>query len=74
MGAEVEFPCFHLLLNKIILGKWQGHQDSNPGPTDLESVALPTELYPYIVASLYLKSRHDANGEDIYNVRIFKCN
>ena len=27
--------------------EWQGHQDSNPGPTDLESVALPTELYPY---------------------------
>ena len=29
------------------LGKWQGHQGSNPGPTVLETVALPTELYPY---------------------------
>ncbi len=26
---------------------WQGHQDLNPGPTVLETVALPTELYPY---------------------------
>ena len=26
---------------------WQGHRDSNPGPTVLETVALPTELYPY---------------------------
>ena len=26
--------------------KWQGHQDLNPGPADLESAALPTELYP----------------------------
>ncbi len=30
-------------------GKWQGHQGSNPGPTVLETVALPTELYPYTV-------------------------
>ena len=27
--------------------EWQGHQDSNPGPTVLETVALPAELYPY---------------------------
>ena len=26
---------------------WQGQQDSNPRPTVLETVALPTELYPY---------------------------
>ena len=26
---------------------WQGHQDLNPGPTVLETAALPTELYPY---------------------------
>ena len=26
---------------------WQGRQDSNSRPTDLESVALPTELHPY---------------------------
>ena len=30
-----------------LCGKWQGHQGSNPGPTVLETVALPTELYPY---------------------------
>ena len=28
--------------------KWQGHQGSNPGPTVLETVALPAELYPFI--------------------------
>ena len=26
--------------------KWQGHQGLNPGSADLESAALPTELYP----------------------------
>ena len=26
---------------------WQGQQDSNLRPTVLETVALPTELYPY---------------------------
>jgi hypothetical protein len=25
---------------------WQGQRDSNPRPTVLETVALPTELYP----------------------------
>ncbi len=28
------------------LAYWQGHQGSNPRPTVLETVALPTELYP----------------------------
>ena len=27
---------------------WQGHKDLNPGPTVLETAALPTELYPYV--------------------------
>jgi hypothetical protein len=27
---------------------WQGWQDSNPRHTVLETVALPTELHPYI--------------------------
>lgn len=26
---------------------WQGQKESNPRHTDLESVALPAELYPY---------------------------
>jgi hypothetical protein len=26
---------------------WQGQKGSNPRPTVLETVALPTELYPY---------------------------
>ena len=28
---------------------WQGHKDSNSGHVVLETTALPTELYPYIV-------------------------
>ena len=27
---------------------WQGKKASNPRPTVLETVALPTELFPYI--------------------------
>lgn len=27
---------------------WQGHNDSNAEPTDLESATLPIELYPYV--------------------------
>ena len=29
--------------------KWCRHQDSNPGPTDYKSVALPAELYRHMV-------------------------
>ena len=28
---------------------WQGKKASNPRPTVLETVALPTELFPYIL-------------------------
>ena len=44
----------HVRLNEIFsnvveaMTEWQAHQDSNPGPADLESAALPTELYAYI--------------------------
>ena len=36
--------CLKMQVNLEI---WQGHQGSNPGPTVLETVALPAELYPY---------------------------
>ena len=29
--------------------KWQGQKDSNPRHAVLETAALPTELYPYVV-------------------------
>ncbi len=48
--GKLEFSMrspFDLFVNASNCQEWQGHQDSNPGPTDLESVALPTELYPY---------------------------
>lgn len=32
----------------FLRNKWQGQQDSNPRPTVLETVALPTELYPCV--------------------------
>ena len=28
---------------------WQGKKASNPRPTVLETVALPTELFPYMI-------------------------
>ena len=30
---------------------WQGHKDLNPGHAVLETAALPTELYPYMIFS-----------------------
>ena len=33
---------------------WQGHKDSNSGHAVLETAALPTELYPYIVLVQYI--------------------
>ena len=40
LSVVTYLKCFEKLL-------WQGHQGSNPGPTVLETVALPAELYPY---------------------------
>ena len=37
---------------------WQGHQGSNPGPTVLETVALPTELYPFADGGLITRRGH----------------
>ena len=31
---------------------WCRHQESNPGPTDYKSVALPTELYRRVRATI----------------------
>ena len=31
-----------------LIAKWCRHQESNSGPTDYKSVALPTELYRHI--------------------------
>ena len=31
---------------------WQGKKASNPRPTVLETVALPTELFPYMIEKL----------------------
>ncbi len=45
IGCATKQPA--ALKNVVVLGFWQGHQGSNPGPTVLETVALPTELYPY---------------------------
>jgi hypothetical protein len=32
--------------------EWCRHQESNPGPTDYKSVALPTELYRRVRATI----------------------
>ena len=39
---------FNLFLDLPDRHEWQGHGDSNSRPTVLETVALPTELYPYV--------------------------
>lgn len=33
------------------LQNWQGRRDSNPQPNDLESLALPLELQPFVKGS-----------------------
>lgn len=44
--------------------EWQGQQGSNPRPTVLETVALPTELYPYgaAVPKPPPRRRQEGNG------------
>src|SRR5688572_9724597 len=45
-GLWLEFaPSIHNP-QSTIHKKWQGQQDSNPRPMVLETIALPTELYP----------------------------
>ena len=39
----------------MLLGRWQGRQDSNLQPTVLETVTLPIELLPFVLD--YLVSR-----------------
>ena len=41
-SVNVELMSTQLLT--LILLRWCWHQESNPGPTDYKSVALPTEL------------------------------
>src|ERR1044072_1010056 len=41
-----------LVLAIVFFQNWQGQKGSNPPPAGLETAALPTELYPYLV-SLY---------------------
>ena len=43
-----------------IAGFWQGKKVSNPRPTVLETVALPTELFPYAVSRRYNNINHSA--------------
>ncbi len=38
---------------------WQGQKDSNPRHAVLETAALPTELYPYMVGLRGLEPRTD---------------
>ena len=41
---ELTFP----LISSLV---WQGKKVSNPRPTVLETVALPTELFPYRIVT-----------------------
>ena len=44
---------------EIRLYPWQGQKDSNPRHAVLETAALPTELYPYVVGLRGLEPRTD---------------
>ena len=41
---------------------WQGQKDLNPRHAVLETAALPTELYPYVVAIYCATARFTENG------------
>jgi hypothetical protein len=54
--TQGNIPAFHddertvtlqrIRIELLVIWEWQGQQGSNPRPTVLETVALPTELYP----------------------------
>ena len=44
------------------LSFWQGQKDLNPRHAVLETAALPTELYPYVVAIYCATARFTENG------------
>ena len=46
---------FDLFLDLPNHQEWQGQKDLNPRPTVLETVALPTELYPFMTYLAFLK-------------------
>ena len=50
--SEKSWRNLRKLIEKI--GVWQGHRDSNSRPTVLETVALPTELYPFRSGRVFL--------------------
>ena len=41
--------------------EWQGQKDLNPRHAVLETAALPTELYPYIVSNRKWWANRDSN-------------
>ena len=55
---------YRAILNYKVCGRpaytlWQGQKDSNPRHAVLETAALPTELYPYVVGLRGLEPRTD---------------
>ena len=54
-----------LLFLQGIKNEWQGRQDLNPQPADLESAALPVELLPFV----FHKKRKDAFFLKIHTMR-----
>ena len=42
--SPLEYRLFHLVFQLVMLKEWCPHTDSNRGPTDYKSVALPAEL------------------------------
>ncbi len=46
MNSAVCFLIKEIKSGSVLGMNWQGRQESNPRPSDLESEALPTELLP----------------------------
>ena len=53
--AQADGNSVKIALAKASAFFWQGHKDLNPEPTDLETAALPIELYPYIQSMVGLR-------------------
>ena len=47
----------HLAVSLLRYCVWCRHQESNPGPTDYKSVALPSELYRHVRALIIATRR-----------------
>ena len=69
LGDTPIFPeMFHTDIVKNRVAQWQGRQDLNPQPTDLESVAPPMELLPCFLLNNVTNNRGDFPAPALLNI------